>query len=179
VEFAHFQKVWYYRPDSLLLLLEYANQPVRAYGFETLYAVLDGAGDKTLLFEITDSYVPWGVKSFTLKSTEGLSVGDNVVVYRPCTLEWIEAIGMMKQWSQPNEMNGFNFHFERQIVAIDGNRITLNAPTVNAMEDKYGGGFVYRFTEEGGLSTLSNFYSGGRLSIKPLNKRHIYRDPKY
>ena len=104
--------------------------------------------------EIADSYVPWGIYAFNMKSTKGFSVGDKVVLYRPCTQNWLDDIHMSWKGMGKKEWKGkdYHFHFERQITAIDGNRITIDGPTVNAMEDKYGGGFVYKYTEKGAIS---------------------------
>jgi len=103
--------------------------------------------------EIADEYVPWGVKSFNLKSTRGLSLGDKVVVHRPKTVNWYNDIGQ-ERWIKDSVMAGGDrqFDFERTIVALNGTRITLDAPTVNAMQDKYGGGFVYKYTDKGAIS---------------------------
>lgn len=109
---------------------------------------------------ITDSYVPWGATSFSIESTDGFSVGDPVMIFRPSTAEWIHDIGMdqidttgkpnTKQWSA----GGYDLRFERIVTAIKGNRITLDAPVVNAMNEKYGGGFIYRFTESGRVTQV-------------------------
>src|SRR6202008_663765 len=56
--------------------------------------------------KITDAYVPVGAKSFTVSSSQGLKVGDNIIVYRPGTANWIadlkmdqiEDRGGTKQW---------------------------------------------------------------------------------
>jgi len=103
--------------------------------------------------EVKEPYVPWGATSLVLDSVANLSVGDPVMVFRPGTAQWIHDLKMdeidprdgTKQW----QGEGFDLKFERTIASIDGNTITLDAPVVNAMEDKYGGGFVYRFTETG------------------------------
>jgi len=105
--------------------------------------------------KIADDYVPWGVRHFALLSAKGFSVGDSVRIFRPSTANWISDIGMdrivaragTKQWSA----GGYDLYFERTVTAIKGNRIQLDAPVVNAMEAKYGGGFLYKFTEEGRL----------------------------
>jgi len=51
--------------------------------------------------EIADKYVPWGVKSFNLKSARGFSVGDSVVVHRPATHNWINDIGVTSLRRRP------------------------------------------------------------------------------
>lgn len=43
---------------------------------------------------VIDKYVPVGATSLLVDSTIGWNVGDEVIVHRPATAEWIEAIGM-------------------------------------------------------------------------------------
>lgn len=110
--------------------------------------------------KITDSYVPWGVASFSIESTGGFSVGNPVIIFRPSTAEWIHDIGMdrieiskdkdTKQWTA----GGYDLRFERIVTAIQGKRITLDAAVVNAMDEKYGGGSIYRITESGRLTQV-------------------------
>lgn len=105
--------------------------------------------------KIVGDKVPWGIRHLELVSAKEFSVGDSVMVFRPSTANWISDIGMdriagragIKQWTA----GGYDLRFERTVTAIQGNRIQLDAPVVNAMEAKYGGGFVYKFTEEGRL----------------------------
>lgn len=106
-------------------------------------------------YTVTDSYVPWSEKTLTLASTEGLSVGDRVIVLRPATEEWLAELGMdqlevmagnpgrkLYQW-KPDE---YAFHIERFITAIDpaSGRVTLDAPLMIALDQQYGGGQLYR-----------------------------------
>ena len=108
--------------------------------------------------KIADDYVPWGARSFELESTRGLTVGDAIMVFRPSTKEWISTLKMDQiptregrkthQW----KAGGYDLRFERTITAMEQNRITLDAPVVNAMEGKYGGGFVYRYTADGRIA---------------------------
>lgn len=104
--------------------------------------------------KLTDSYVPWGTKTLKLESTRGYSVGAKVMVHRVCTQNWLDHIGMSKVRSTPWTTKSYQFYFERVVTAVKGNSITIDAPTVNAMEDKYGGGFVYLYKEEGGISQV-------------------------
>jgi len=104
--------------------------------------------------EMTDDYVPVGKRNFVVEDASDLKVGDPIIVQRPSTAEWIEAIGMnniqtkkpnVKQW-QPGSKN---LKFNRVIVAVDGNEITVDAPMGNAFDRKYGGGFIYKYSYEG------------------------------
>lgn len=108
--------------------------------------------------KITDHYVPVGAKSFNIASAKGLNVGDKIVVYRPGTSNWIHNLKMDEiepgngtiQWAA----NDYNFEFERNITAINGNQITIDNPVVMAMEDQYGGGEVYKYTFDGRISEV-------------------------
>ncbi|RRJ97746.1 hypothetical protein Ga0100231_004545 [Opitutaceae bacterium TAV4] len=104
---------------------------------------------------ITDTYVPWSTHTLTLEHIDGLSVGDRVVILRPGTTEWIAGLGMdsiqeidmysdrkLYQW-KPAE---YDFPLERFINAIDveTRRVTLDAPLMIALDEQYGGGWLYR-----------------------------------
>ncbi len=120
---------------------------------------LEGAGGRREIEgtrrRITDAYVPWSARGFAVESAEGFRVGERIVVHRPSTAEWIRALGMdrirvrpgadpaeTKQW----RAGDYDLHFERTITAIDGRRISLDAPVMNALEAEFGGGMIYRYT---------------------------------
>jgi len=108
--------------------------------------------------KITDSYVPVGTKSFTVASSNGYKAGDKIIVYRPGTDQWIKELKMdqiverpgTKQW-QPNE---YNLQYERVITKIEGNKIFIDNPIVMAMEPKYGGGEIYKYTFDGRINNV-------------------------
>jgi hypothetical protein len=94
--------------------------------------------------------VPAGGKILHLASTEGLAVGDRVVVRRPSTPEWIGAIGMTNlpgtfanqrlDWKPGSH----DLVWDRTIAAVNAqaNQVELDAPITTALELKYGGGTV-------------------------------------
>lgn len=122
---------------------------------------------------ITDKYVPSGSKIIHVKDAgKTFKVGDNVVVHRPSTAEWIHVIGMdsiaprplkgettkesflrfrkygdntntngTKQW----EAGSKDLIFERTIVSIDGDKVTLDIPLVNALQQEFGGAKIYKY----------------------------------
>ncbi len=103
---------------------------------------------------VTDAYVPWSAKSFSVESTEGLKVGDRIVLQRPATAEWIHELGMDRIKNRPGAKEGetkqwtpagFALDFERMIVAIEGKRLTIDAPVMNAIDATFGGAVVYRY----------------------------------
>jgi hypothetical protein len=108
--------------------------------------------------KITDDYVPVGATSFTVASANGYRAGDRIIVYRPGTMQWIKDLKMdqiveregTKQW-QPNE---YNLQYERVITKVNGNTISIDNPIVMAMEPKYGGGEIYKYTFEGRINNV-------------------------
>jgi hypothetical protein len=48
----------------------------------------------------------------------------------------------------------YDFYFERKITAIHGNRISIDAPIVQAMEKRYGGGAVYKYETPGRVTEI-------------------------
>lgn len=108
--------------------------------------------------KITDPYVPVGAKYFNVSSTEGLKVGDKIVVYRPGTAKWIADLKMdqitekpgLVQWKAEN----YDLEFERTITAITGKTINIDNPIVMAMETQYGGGEIYRYTFDGRIAEV-------------------------
>lgn len=114
--------------------------------------------------KITDKYVQVGTKSFTINNVDGLKIGDRIIVFRPGTMKWIEDLKMnqiepgvnTKQW-EPKE---YDMQFEREITAIDGNKIFIDNPVVMAMEEQYGGGEIYKYNFDGRISEvgIENLY---------------------
>lgn len=104
---------------------------------------------------ITDAYVPWSANRFSVESVKGLKIGDRIVVHRPSTAAWIHELGMDRIKNRPGAKEGetrqwkagdYDLEFERTIVGIDGSRITLDAPVMNAIDAAFGGASVYRYT---------------------------------
>ena len=114
--------------------------------------------------KITDDYVPVGTKSFSVVSSNDYKAGDRIIVYRPGTDQWIkdlkmdqiEARGGTKQW----QANEYNLQYERMITKVEGNKIFIDNPIVMAMEPKYGGGEIYKYTFNGRISNvgIENLY---------------------
>lgn len=109
--------------------------------------------------EILDDYVPVGARSFRVASADALAEGDEIIVHRPGTAEWIHAIGMdrievkdekTRQW----EPGQYDLRFRREIVTIEGDRLTLDAPMVQAIEADFGGGSVYRYRDPGRIERV-------------------------
>lgn len=105
--------------------------------------------------QVTDTYVPWSAKSVSVASTAGLQVGERIILHRPSTAEWIRELGMDRIKNRPGAKEGvtrqwkagdYDLEFERTIVAIEGRRVILDAPVMNALDAAFGGGSIFRAT---------------------------------
>ncbi len=99
---------------------------------------------------INEDYVPVGRKYVIVSNASGYTKGDQIVLFRPASAQWISDIKMNQitqsegvvQWTA----SGYTFYFERLITKVSGDTLFFRNPVVMAMEKRYGGGFVYKFT---------------------------------
>jgi hypothetical protein len=96
-------------------------------------------------YNITDTYVPLGATNFHVNSTSGLSIGTTIVVRRPWTTSWINAIGMSNLWSASGHQNDA----ERKITAINGTQLTVDIPLPTPIEQEWCTGTVFPYTDSG------------------------------
>jgi len=96
---------------------------------------------------ITDNYVPVGARSFTVDGQGVLNVGEQVIIHRPSTANWISAIGMDSNYlNTPWAPGTVDVDEQRVITRIEGNRIMIDKPITTALDQKYGGGSIYAYT---------------------------------
>src|SRR4051812_4351282 len=121
------------------------------------FLVFQGSGTKMVEAAsktgIVDDFVPAGATRFTVESAAGFKVGDEVLVGRPVTAEWVSFMGMdtlvrngqPQTWIRP----GTVVNAERVITAIAGNKVTVNIPLSDSLDGKHvkpPGGSMTRFS---------------------------------
>ena len=97
---------------------------------------------------ITDKYVPVGARSFTIKSAKEFKAGDRVLVRRIGNKAWINAIGEDSVTIGRHYWKPFNIEYDRNILAVNGNTITVDAPVFTAIEEQWGGGEILKYNDE-------------------------------
>lgn len=123
---------------------------------------------------VTDDYVPIGAHSMHVEDTGGLSAGDQIVVVRPASEEWIHTLGMdriperrdggrVTQWTP----NAYTIHYEREVTAIDGKEITVDAPLVMSLDQQFGGGYVYCYEWPGRIRNVAVEHLRGVSDFDP------------
>jgi hypothetical protein len=98
------------------------------------YPALDPASG----IPITDGYIPTGAQSFTVSGASSLKAGDTILIERKLTAAWIHSLGMdtlvrngaPQTWIHTDQIT----RYERKIVSIEGNKISLDVPLPDAID---------------------------------------------
>lgn len=95
---------------------------------------------------VSSGKTPAGATTLTLASAKGLQSGDRIRIIRPSTREWIESLncydfggGLDYTGWKPGDID---ITWDRTVVSISGNSITVDAPITTTLDAKYGGGYV-------------------------------------
>jgi hypothetical protein len=97
---------------------------------------------------ITDAYVPVGSHRFAVTDASSYKAGDSILVIRHGNAAWIHEIGMDRIQARPNDPGAtrqwspFDLAFDRIVLNVAGNRLTVDAPITCAIDDRWGGGEV-------------------------------------
>jgi hypothetical protein len=128
--------------------------------------------------QITDERVPAGARSFRVADAAGFKVGDDIVVHRPSTKEWLAELKMdrlTETYKNPKLRNwqpgGYDINHYRRVIAIEGNRITIDVPIVQALEKRFGGGSVVRYEDQARIEQAGV----EELRIVSLFDRSVFR----
>jgi hypothetical protein len=104
--------------------------------------------------DITDLYVPSGARTFRVADASQYKAGDTVLVRRVGNDRWLHEIGMDAIYMRPGtdgsstrQWEPFDLDFDRVITAVNGCTITVDVPIANAIERKWGGGRLYKYTD--------------------------------
>jgi hypothetical protein len=157
------------------LIIKASGVILRGSGTDKNGTILLGAGvDRETLIQIrginnrklenpqllSKHYFPVNTTTLTFENGHSFQVGDNVIVNRPSTQEWIEAIGADKigiyvDYTLTNwEAGDFDFNWDRKVVAITDSSITVDAPLTNAIDPEFGGGSVVKYTWKGRINKV-------------------------
>ena len=116
-----------------------------AYGYNVIS--VNGSGEfspiSSTIRPITSPYVPVGAYSLNVANTIGYSVGDWIIVQRTPNQFWIDELAMGQYgW----RFVSYHHMYERYVVDMTRNAITIDSPMVEVIEDQYGGGRIFKST---------------------------------
>ena len=107
---------------------------------------------------IIEEYVPLGRLYVEVRNPSLFRPGDPVRIYRKPSQSWLEDIGMThiapngresinagtNQW----DIDGYTMSWTRKVTAVQGNRVYLDAPVVQSLEARYGGGELQKYAQD-------------------------------
>jgi hypothetical protein len=137
--------------------------------------------------DITDAYVPVGAHSFHITDASRYHVGDTILVRRVGNAAWIHELGMDDmpvQRSGTRDWTSFDIESDRVITAIDANQITIDAPICCAMDKRWGGGEIVRYTDPGritqvGVENLRAISEFDKSVTKKLGNDNYFADEQH
>ncbi len=102
---------------------------------------------------ITSQYVPVNAMSLRVKDASKLKRGDLIAIARPSTAEWIKAVGCESYGGAISSLGwkpGDNdIVWQRRITEINGDVVSFDAPITLAIDEKWGGGYIYSISWNG------------------------------
>lgn len=119
-----------------------------------------GKDDKQLQEElaVTEKYVPVNANKLSVTNVSNLKIGDNIIIRRPSTKEWITDLGTESFGGGLSSIGWkageLDIRFDRTITTINGNEITFDAPLTTALDAKYGGGFISKYEWAGRIQNI-------------------------
>ena len=129
---------------------------------------------------VASPYVPVGARELTVTDPAGLAVGQTVTIERPSPKEWLTQLGMdVAPARQPYawKPGTVDIRWDRVITAIEGDRLTLDAPLTTSLDIRLGGGTVTPFVETGYLtdSGVEHLRCESEYDLaNPLDEQHAW-----
>lgn len=114
--------------------------------------------------KITDPYVPVGSHSVTVADAHGFAVGDTIIVKRFGNARWIHELKMdeiIGNKSGTVQWTAFSIDSDRVVTAVAGNKITFDAPICCAIDPRWGGGEVLKYSDPGRITQIGVEYLRG------------------
>lgn len=123
---------------------------------------ISGTGEPTEIHDtrqpVLADYVPVGTRTFKVADTSKYKVGDNLVVCREGNQAWIDHIGMSKLSTGGNDKVKnwvpFTMKFQRVVEEVTPTTVTVDAPIVESMDARWGGGYLVRYEFPGRIENV-------------------------
>lgn len=119
---------------------------------------IEGINNRVLKdsFHLVSNYVPVNEMTLELSSASGLKAGDRINITRPSTKDWIASVGCdiygggisALGW-KPTDID---VPWDRTVVSVVGNKVTLNAPLTVALDAQWGASKISRYQWAGRIS---------------------------
>lgn len=104
---------------------------------------------------ITNTYVPVGAKQVDVAAGHTFTVGNAVFLHRVPNQAWINLLQMDKLNTLPGAdattvnwvPSAYDIYYERKVMAVNGNNITLDAPVMDMVDPVYATAELMKFND--------------------------------
>lgn len=125
---------------------------------------------------ITNDFVQVGSYSFDITDANNYTIGDNIIIYHPCSATWLAAIDNGGTGSDPNwNVDAYPIIYNRVITNISGNEITIDAPVYNHLDRSLSQSYIYKYDREGIITNIG--FENIKVDIESLggdDENHIW-----
>ncbi|WP_194776821.1 hypothetical protein [Pararhodonellum marinum] len=97
---------------------------------------------------ITSKYVAVGAVNFEVRNPKAFKEGDQILVRRHGNADWIKEIGQDSAKVGRSRWEPFHIDYDRTIIEINGNEITIDAPIFTAIDELWGGGEIFKYEDD-------------------------------
>lgn len=109
-------------------------------------------------YEVNQSFTPLGTLKIQLNQVNEISVGNEIVITKQLTKEWIGALSMNEFGGETGwlgwKVGDWNISWNRIVTSIEDNKITLDAPLTMALDNAFGTTSVQLVKSSGKLTNI-------------------------
>ena len=131
--------------------------PPAGRGVQGTLVVIAGASGATARADarqpVVDDYLPVGARRLRVATAGAFRPGDRVIVRRTGNQAWIDAVGMNGD-TPASRWRPFDIEWDRTVVDVQGNTITVDAPFTCAIDARWGGGDVTPYDDPGRIEQV-------------------------
>lgn len=109
-------------------------------------------------YQVADAFTPLGSTAISLKNSTTIKKGDRVLINTPITQKWIDSLGMKDFGGETGwigwKKDDFVIRADREVTEVKGNKITIDAPLTNALDEKLSQSEVVIYTWAGRINNI-------------------------
>jgi hypothetical protein len=108
--------------------------------------------------EVADIYTPLGSTTITLKNASNIKKGDRILVNTPITQQWIDSLEMKDFGGETGwigwKKDDFVIRADREVTQVQHNKITIDVPLTNALNEKLSQSEVVVYNWSGRINAI-------------------------
>ncbi len=104
--------------------------------------------------DIMDDVIPVGANSFSVADSSPYKIGDRIVIYHPCTEQWLQAVNFggvpAPAPGEPDErwtVGELPIVYNRIITQIEGEKVTVDAPVYCTLDKSLSQSYIYKYDQ--------------------------------